>query len=109
MQARDRAAEAKNGVTIAYSIPKEGALMWFDSFGIPADAPHPDNAHEFINFMLKPDIAARNSNYVYYANGNKASQPLLDKDVAAIRRSIRMTRPSPSSTRRRRTIRRRSA
>jgi putrescine transport system substrate-binding protein len=81
LQARDRAAEADNGVTVAYSIPKEGALMWFDSFGIPADAPHPDAAHAFINFMLDPEIAARNSNYVFYANGNKASQQYLDKDV----------------------------
>jgi putrescine transport system substrate-binding protein len=55
--------------------------MWFDSFIIPADAPHPDEAHAFINFMLKPDIAARNSNYVYYANGNLASQSLLNEDV----------------------------
>ena len=54
LQARDRAAEADNGVTVAYSIPKEGALMWFDSFAIPADAPHPDNALAFINFMLEP-------------------------------------------------------
>jgi putrescine transport system substrate-binding protein len=81
LQARDRAAEADNGVTIEYAIPKEGALMWFDSFIIPADAPHPDEAHAFINFMMKPDVAAKNSNYVYYANGNLASQPLLNEDV----------------------------
>jgi putrescine transport system substrate-binding protein len=81
LQARDRAAEADNGVTVEYSIPKEGALMWLDSFAIPADAPHVDNALAFINFMLKPEIAARNSNYVYYANGNKASQKLLNEDV----------------------------
>jgi len=81
LQARDRAAEADNGVTVEYVIPKEGALMWFDSFVIPADAPHPDEALAFINFMMKPEIAARNSNYVYYANGNKDSQPLLNEDV----------------------------
>ncbi len=81
LQARDRAAEAKNGVTVAYSIPKEGALMWMDSFAVPADAPHPENAFAFINFMLKPEIAARNSNYVYYANGNKGSQQFLNEDV----------------------------
>jgi len=81
LQARDRAAEADNNVTIEYSIPKEGAVIWLDSFAIPADAPHPDNAHAFINFMLKPDIAARNSNFVFYANGNKDSQPLLDEEV----------------------------
>ncbi len=81
LQARDRAAEANNGVTIGYSIPKEGALIWLDSFAIPADAPHPENAHKFIDFMLRPDIAARNSDFVNYANGNKASQEKLDEKV----------------------------
>jgi putrescine transport system substrate-binding protein len=81
LQARDRASEANNGVTVDYIIPKEGALMWFDSFVIPKDAPHPEAAHAFINFMEKPEIAARNSNFVYYANGNKDSQPLLNEDV----------------------------
>ena len=81
LQARDRAAEADNGVTVEYVIPKEGALMWFDSFVIPKDAPHPDEAHAFINFMMKPEIAAKNSNYVYYANGNVDSQSMLEEDV----------------------------
>jgi putrescine transport system substrate-binding protein len=81
LQARDRAADADNGVTVSYSIPKEGTLMWFDSMVIPKDAPHPDNALTFINFMLDPEIAAENSNYVNYANGNKDSQPLLDPEV----------------------------
>jgi putrescine transport system substrate-binding protein len=80
-QARDRALEADNGVDIGYIIPKEGALMWFDTFIIPKDAPHPDEAHAFINYMLKAEVAAKNSNYVYYANGNLASQPLLNEDV----------------------------
>jgi len=80
-QARDRAEEAGNNVEVAYSIPKEGALMWFDSFVIPNDAPHAGEAHAFINFMMKPEVAAKNSNYVYYANGNLASQPLLNEDV----------------------------
>ncbi len=81
LQARDRADEVENGVTVAYSIPKEGALMWFDSFGIPADAPHPDEALAFINYMQDPEVAAANSNYVYYANGNKDSQQYLNEDV----------------------------
>jgi len=81
LQARDRAAEADNGVNVEYIIPKEGAQIWFDSFVIPKDAPHPDAAYTFINFMLRPDIAARNSNYVYYANGNIDSQPMLNEDV----------------------------
>ena len=54
LQARDRAAEAGNNVEVEYSIPKEGAVIWLDSFAIPADAPHPEEAHAFINFMLKP-------------------------------------------------------
>jgi putrescine transport system substrate-binding protein len=83
LQARDRAAEAGNGVEIEYLIPREGALMWFDVMAIPSDAPHPDEAHEFINFMMRPEIAAANSNYVYYANGNLDSQPLLNEDVIA--------------------------
>jgi putrescine transport system substrate-binding protein len=81
LQARDRAREAKNGVNIAYILPKEGALMWLDSLVIPADAPHPDEAHAFIDFMMRPEIAAANSNYILFANGNRDSQPLLAKDV----------------------------
>jgi len=81
LQSRDRADEADNGVEIAYVIPKEGALMWFDNLAIPADAPHPDEAHAFIDFMMDPEVAAENSNYIYYANGNKASQPMLEEDV----------------------------
>lgn len=81
LQARDRADEAGNGVTIKYVAPDEGALMWFDQMAIPADAPHPDNAHAFINFIMKPEIMAKASNYVYFANGNKASQEFLDEEV----------------------------
>ncbi|MCR5858428.1 polyamine ABC transporter substrate-binding protein [Mesorhizobium sp. J428] len=80
-QARDRAAEADQGVEIAYSIPAEGAEMWFDQLAIPADAKHVDEAHAFINYIMKPEVAAKASNYVFYANGNKASQELLDKEV----------------------------
>jgi putrescine transport system substrate-binding protein len=81
MQARDRAAELDKGDVIRYSIPKEGSLIWFDMLAIPADAPHPDNAHAFINFMQRPEIAAANSNYIKYANGNAASFPLIDESV----------------------------
>ncbi|SPH18566.1 Putrescine-binding periplasmic protein SpuD [Defluviimonas aquaemixtae] len=81
LQARDRAAEADNNVEIEYHIPKEGALMWFDQLAIPVDAPNPDAAHKFIDFMLNAENAAAASNYVYYANGNKASQELLNDDV----------------------------
>ncbi|WEX08818.1 polyamine ABC transporter substrate-binding protein [Chelativorans sp. AA-79] len=80
-QARDRAAEADQGVEIAYSIPKEGAQMWFDQMAIPADAPHVEEAHEFINYMMRPEVIAKASNYVFYANGNEASQELLDPEI----------------------------
>ena len=81
LQARDRAAEADNDVRVDYAIPKEGALMWFDNMAIPSDAPHPDNAHTFINYMLRADVIARATNYVYYANGNKASQEFVLDEI----------------------------
>ena len=81
LQARDRAAEAENGVEIAYNAPSEGALMWFDQMAIPVDAPNPEAAHVFLNFIMDAQNMADASNYVYYANGNAASQPLLEEDV----------------------------
>jgi len=80
-QSQKRAVEAKNGVEIAYAIPKEGAQMWFDNIAIPKDAAHVDEAYAFINYLLKPDVAAKNSNLVSYANGNLASQTFIDKAV----------------------------
>ena len=80
-QARDRADAADQGVAVGYSIPKEGAQMWFDQMAIPADAPHQAEALEFLNYIMKPDVAAKASNFVYYANGNKASQEMLIEDV----------------------------
>lgn len=82
LQAKKRAEEAKNGIEIAYAIPKEGALMWFDSMAIPTDAPNKDNAFAFINFMMKPEIAARNSNFVSYASGNLAAKALIKPEIA---------------------------
>ncbi len=81
LQARDRAAEADNGVVIAYNAPTEGAQMWFDQLAIPADAPNVENAHKFLNFLMDAQNMATASNYVYYANGNKASQEFLVEDV----------------------------
>ena len=81
LQARDRAAEAENGVEIAYYAPKEGALMWFDNMAIPVDAPNPEAAHKFLNFIMDAQNMAAASNYVYYANGNLASQEFLNEDV----------------------------
>jgi putrescine transport system substrate-binding protein len=81
LQARDRAEEANNGVEIAYNAPVEGAVMWFDMMAIPVDAPNPDGAHAFLNFMMDAENMAQASNYVYYPNGNKASQEYLNEDV----------------------------
>jgi putrescine transport system substrate-binding protein len=80
-QAQKRAAEAKNGVEIGYSLPKEGAQMWFDNLAIPKDAEHVTEAYALIDFLLKPEVAAKNSNLVSYANGNLASQKFIDKKV----------------------------
>ena len=78
MQARSRAAEAKTGIEIGYSIPKEGAQMFFDNLAIPADARHVAEAYELINYLYRPDVAAKNSDFLSYANGNLASQKLID-------------------------------
>jgi putrescine transport system substrate-binding protein len=80
-QAQKRAAEAKNGVEIGYAMPKEGAQMFFDNLAIPKDAKNVAEAHAFIDFLLKPEVAAKNSNLVAYANGNLASQKFVDKAV----------------------------
>jgi putrescine transport system substrate-binding protein len=81
LMAKSRAQEAGQGVDIALSVPKEGTIIWFDMYAVPADAPHPDNAHAFINYMMRPEVAAANSNFVHYANGNAASVALLDPAV----------------------------
>jgi len=80
-QAQKRALEAKNGVDIGYSIPKQGAQMWFDNLAVPKDAEHVAEAYAFIDFLLRPEIAAKNSNLVSYANGNLPSQKFIDKKV----------------------------
>ena len=80
-QAQRRAAEAKSGIDLGYAIPKEGAQLWLDNLAIPNDAPHVDEAHALIDYLLKPEVAAKNTNYVFYANGDRPST-LID---AAIR------------------------
>lgn len=80
-QARDRASEADQGVVVDYVVPKEGAEMWFDQMAIPADAPHVEEAHAFLNFIMKPEVVAKASNFTYFANGNKASQQFIEKDI----------------------------
>ena len=80
-QAQKRAEEAKAGVEIRYAIPKEGAQLWFDNLAIPNDAPDVDAAHALINYLLKPEAAAKNSNFISYANGNLASQKFVDPSI----------------------------
>ena len=79
-QAQTRAAQAKGGIEIGYSIPKEGAQLWFDTLAIPKDAPDAQEAQELINFLIRPDIAAKNTNYVSYANGDTPT-PMIDKAI----------------------------
>jgi putrescine transport system substrate-binding protein len=81
MQARSRAAESKNGIEIGYAIPKEGAQMFFDNLAIPADAQHVAEAYELINYLYRPEIAAKNTDFLSYANGNLASQKLIDPKI----------------------------
>ena len=81
IQAQARAEEAESGIEVAYVIPSEGAQMWFDSMVIPADAPHADAAHVFLNYLQQPEIIARATNYVAYANANLASQKFIDEAV----------------------------
>jgi putrescine transport system substrate-binding protein len=80
-QAQKRAREAHNGIEIGYVIPREGAQLWFDNLAIPKDANNVAEAHELVNFLLRPEIAARNSNFVAYANGNSASRAFIDKAI----------------------------
>lgn len=82
-QARDRADEADNGVEIAYVVPKEGALQWFDMLAIPVDAPNPDAAHKFIDFIMDAQITADITNYVWYASANAAALPLIDEEITS--------------------------
>lgn len=72
---------AADGVEINYVIPKEGAATLFDFLAIPADAPHPEAAHAFINYILEPEVVADITNYVFYANPNLASLPFVDEEV----------------------------
>lgn len=80
-QAQSRAAESNNGVEVGYAIPKEGAQMFFDNFAIPADAKNVAEAYELINYLYRPDVAAKNSDFLSYANGNLASQKLINPKI----------------------------
>lgn len=83
LQAATRAEETEQPFEIGYSIPNEGAYLWFDMLAIPVDAPNPEGAHAFINFLMDPQIAADITNYVQYPNGNAASTALVDPEVVS--------------------------
>lgn len=112
LQARDRAQEAGRGATVTYSIPREGALIWVDVMAIPKDAPHPEAAHAFINYLLQPEVIAGVSNHVAYANANQAATPLLNEAIrddpavypsAEVRARLIIPRAVPQKTQRLRT------
>jgi putrescine transport system substrate-binding protein len=77
MQARDRAREANKGIEVKYFVPKEGSILWFDMLAIPKDAPNPESAYAYLNYIMDPKVIADISNFKRYANGNLASQPLV--------------------------------
>ncbi len=81
LQARDRGAAAANPVRVRYVIPKEGAINYFDMLAIPADAPHPENAFAFLNYLMEPEVIARVTNKVRFANGNLASLPFVEDSI----------------------------
>jgi putrescine transport system substrate-binding protein len=83
LQARDRAREADNGVEIGYVIPAEGSLMVLDNLAIPADAPHAAEAYAFIDFLLRPEIAARNTNFTHIASGVILPEAALDREISS--------------------------
>jgi len=81
--AASRAAEAGVEMDLRYTVPKQGATDWYDVMYIPSDAPHPDNAYLFLDFMLRPEVIARASNYIGYANANRDATPLLDPEISS--------------------------
>ena len=80
--ARARAVEAKGKVDVQALVPKGGSTLFFDTMAIPKDAPHPENAHRFINYILRPEVHASLTNKVFYANPNAASLKFVKPDVA---------------------------
>jgi putrescine transport system substrate-binding protein len=82
VQARKRAADAKNGVKVDYLIPEEGSLLWFDMLGIPKDAPHAANALKLINYLMTPQVSAAITNYTGFANANTAATRFINPAIA---------------------------
>ena len=80
-QAAAAAEEAAAGVTVEYVIPAEGAPLWIDMMGIPADAKNVDNAHKFLNYLMRPEVTAAVTNYVWYANANAAASAHVEQEI----------------------------
>jgi putrescine transport system substrate-binding protein len=80
-QARKRGAQGEAPVNVVYLIPKEGAPLWTDLIQIPGDAPHPGNAHRFIDYLLEPEVIAEITDTVGQANGNAASLPRIAESI----------------------------
>ena len=76
-----RAVEAKNNNKIEALVPKTGAVLIFDTMAIPTDAAHPNNAHAFINYILRPEVHAALTNKVFYSNPNAASLKFVKKEL----------------------------
>lgn len=109
LQARERAGTAGNDTRIAYVIPEEGAQMWFDMMAIPADAPNPGNAHRFIDYIMRPEVIAKASNRVFYANGNAAATAHLNRELLedpgihpppSVKKRLYVTHPYPAEVQR---------
>jgi putrescine transport system substrate-binding protein len=112
IQARNRAREAESTAEIAFRVPREGAQMSIDMLGIPADAPHPDNAHRFIDYILRPEVIAAVTNTVSYPNPNLAATPFVSPEIRddpgiyppdAVRQLFYIDRPAPHAYERART------
>jgi putrescine transport system substrate-binding protein len=112
IQARNRAREAGSPVEIAFRVPREGAQMSIDMLAIPKDAPHPDNAHQFINYILRPDVIAPITDAVSYPNPNLAATALVDSEIRGdpgiypppdVMRRLYLDEPAPRSYERART------
>jgi putrescine transport system substrate-binding protein len=82
-QAKDRAKEAGKGVEVKFAVPKEGTLVSMDTMAIPADSKNVDEAHAFINYFIKPEIAARNTNATNFANSVLSSKPMVKEAISS--------------------------
>ena len=81
LQARDRARDANKGIEIKYMVPKEGSILWFDMLAVPKDAPDPESAYAYINYIMTPKVSADISDFKRYATANTPGQALVQPAV----------------------------